>query len=110
MEKAPHRKEKITEVIAHTAAEWIEKEGGPQSMITVTKVEMSSDFQKATIFVTVFPDEKEEKAMEFLNRNLHEFRDYVKEKTRLARVPWFSFSRDGGEKSRQRIDEISRNL
>jgi ribosome-binding factor A len=110
MEKAPHKKEKLTEVIAHTAAEWIEKESGPQSMITVTHVEVSSDFHKSTIFVTVFPDEKEKDALLFLERNLSEFRDVVKEKTRIARVPWFSFRLDDGEKSRQRIDEISRSL
>ena len=110
MESTPHRKKKITEVVAHAAAEWIKNEGGPQSLITVTNVTMSSDFQNATIFVTVFPDDKEKKAMEFLDRNLHEFRDYVKSNTRLARLPWFSFSQDIGEKSRQRIDEISQNL
>ncbi|HMO78664.1 MAG TPA: ribosome-binding factor A [Candidatus Paceibacterota bacterium] len=103
----PHRKEKILEIITHSASEFIQKESNQNSMITVTRAELSSDFQKADIFVTVFPDDKEEKAIEFLKRNLNEFRDFVKSKTRLQHIPWFDFKIDQGEKKRQRIDELS---
>lgn len=105
-----HRKEKINEIIAHTAAEFIQSESNGNSMITVTNVGVSDDFQKATVFVTVFPEDQEIKAMEFLKRNLHEFRDFMKSNTRIQHLPWFDFEIDGGEKKRQRIEEISRNL
>jgi ribosome-binding factor A len=101
---------RITEIIQHAAADYIQRESNSNSMITVTNVALSPDFQKATIFVTVFPEDKEDPAIEFLRRNLHEFRDYLNEKTRLRNAPWLSFELDAGEKKRQRIDEISRNL
>ena len=110
MEENQHRKEKISGVIIEAAAEFIQRESNNNSMITATGVAISPDFQKATVFVTVFPEDKEIPAMEFLRRNLHEFRDYMKTKTRLQRLPWFDFELDAGEKKRQRIDEISRNL
>lgn len=105
-----HRKEKIVETIAHAAAEFIQSESNNNSMITVTDVNISDDFQKSTVFVTVFPEDFETPALDFLKRNLHEFRDFIKEKTRLQHIPWFNFQIDAGEKKRQRIEEISRDL
>lgn len=110
MSEHPHRKEKITAVVSHAASDFIERESNGKSLITVTNVMLSTDFQKATIFVTVFPDQEEEKALDFLKRNLNEFRDFVKRKTRLQYIPWFDFQIDDGEKSRQRIDEISKEI
>lgn len=105
-----HRKEKIIEVIGHAASDFIQRESNTNSLITVTEVQLAKDFQKAVIFVTVFPDEHEISALNFLKRNLGPFREFVKEKTRLQHIPWFDFAIDGGEKNRQRIDEISREL
>jgi ribosome-binding factor A len=105
-----HKKEKVSEIIGHAAAEFIQTESNRNSMITVTNVGISDDFQNAVVFVTVFPEDSETKALEFLRRNLHEFRDFIKSKTRIQHIPWFSFEIDGGEKKRQRIDEISRSL
>ena len=75
-----HRKEKISEILKQIAAEFIQKESNYDSMITITNANVSSDFQKATIFVTVFPEDKEESALSFLRRNLSEFRNFVKKK------------------------------
>ena len=104
------RKEKICEVVRLAAAEFVQIESNQNSMITVTSVELSKDFKNAVIFVTVFPEETEEKALAFLHRQLRFFRAFIKEKTRLQYIPWFDFQIDGGEKKRQRIEEISKNL
>jgi ribosome-binding factor A len=61
------------------------------------------------IFFTVLPEEKQEAVLEFAKRKRSEFRDYIKTKTRLGRIPTFDFEIDLGEKHRQKIDEISRN-
>jgi ribosome-binding factor A len=110
MEKDLGKQTRIQEMIQHSAAEYIQRESNSNSMITVTNVSISQDFQKCVIFVTVFPEDLEDKALEFLRRNLHELRDHVQDHTRIKHVPWFSFEIDAGEKKRQRIDEISRNL
>ena len=110
MPGSPHRKEKIGEVIAHAAAEFVQTESNRNSMITITSVGVSDDFQNATVFVTVFPEDQEQVALDFLHRKLRDFRDFIKKKTRLQRIPWFDFKVDGGEKKRQRIEEISQSL
>ncbi|HMP67407.1 MAG TPA: ribosome-binding factor A [Candidatus Paceibacterota bacterium] len=106
----PHRKEKILEILGHAAAEFILREANQNSMITVTSVRLSTDFQRADIFVTVFPEDSEEKAMDFLKRNLNEFREFVKSETRLQHIPWFNFLIDVGEKKRQRIDDLTKEI
>lgn len=109
-EEDKHKKEKVVEVLSHAAAEFIQRESNRNSLITVTNVALSSDFQKSTIFVTIFPENQENAGMDFLTRNLGEFRIFVKQKTRLRNIPWFDFKLDDGEKSRQRVEEISQKL
>jgi ribosome-binding factor A len=104
------KKIRISELIQHATADFVQRESNSNSMITVTSVGVSSDFQKATIFVTVFPEDQEEQALDFLRRNIGELKDYLQDNTRLRNIPWLSFEVDAGEKKRRRIDEISQNL
>ena len=73
-------------------------------MITVTRVEASRIANRATIYYTVLPENKEDAATDFLKRNRSDFRAYVKYNARLMRVPFFDFEIDRGEKARQKID------
>ena len=101
-----HRKEKLIEQIHHCASEFTQKESNQKSMITITRVELSSDSKKAIVLFTVLPENQEKAALDFLKRNLREFRHYVNQNTKIGQVPWFDFEIDQGEKSRQKIDTI----
>ena len=72
--------------------------------MTVTYVEVSRDEKRATIFFTVFPDKFQKTALEFAKRKRSQFREFVKENSRLGRVPRIDFEIDLGEKNRQKID------
>ena len=50
--------EKKQEAVRMAAAEFLVREASPQSLITVTRAELSSDAKRANIFITVFPDRK----------------------------------------------------
>lgn len=102
--------EKIREVIRELAAEFFSRTSNRQSLITVTNVELLSRGGKAEILVTVMPEAMEEQAIEFTNRQLSDFREYVKEHSRIARIPYFEVKIDIGEKNRQKIDEIGKSL
>lgn len=106
MQENSHRKEKIIEVIHKAASEFIQRESNRDSMITVTRIELSSDLKKAIVLVTAFPEHKEEAAIDFLKRNRGEFRHFVNKNTKIQQMPWFDFEIDQGEKSRQKIDKI----
>lgn len=104
------RSQKSTDEIRRLVSDFIEIESNKNSLITVTKVELSADFKKAVIFVTVFPEHFEKGALDFLKRQRGEMRDYLKKKGRLANIPFLDVSIDEGEKSRQRLDEISKEI
>lgn len=103
-------KEKTAEEIQKLASKFVETESNRNSLITVTSVHLTKDFKKAIIFVTVFPEKEEEAAVNFLKRQRSEFRHFVKKNSRIGRIPFFDFEIDKGEKSRQRIEEISQSV
>lgn len=104
------RDEKLKELIRETAAEFLQRESNYTSLITVTSVSVSDRGRRATIFITVLPEDKEEGALGLAKRKRGEFREFFSEKARVRALPFFDFAIDKGEKNRQHIDEISRNI
>lgn len=102
-----NKNEKTLSICQQLAAEFLEREGNGQSIITVTNATISNDRKYATIFFTVLPTEMEKAALNFAKRQRSNFRKYVGEHSRLGKLPFFDFAIDEGEKHRQRIDELS---
>ncbi len=100
------RSEKITNHIKELAAMFIEKEAGPTSLITVTRVLLSPDNKKASIMISVLPRDKEDAAFGFVRRNLGELRKYISKGLKVNPVPFLDVKIDEGEKNRQKIDEL----
>lgn len=104
------RDEKLKQLIRELAAEFFSRTSNRQSLITVTDVETYARGSRAKILVTVLPTEAEEGAISFMHRQLTDFREFVMERARLMRVPYFEVGLDKGEKNRQRLDVVSKNL
>lgn len=101
------RQDKVSELLRELCAEFISREAGRQSLITVTRVTVSRDLKNATMYISVFPEKSEEHALNFCKRKLSELRDYVKPKLHMKSIPYFDCELDLGEKNRQNIDRIS---
>lgn len=101
------RNESMKERIREAAAEFLSRESNGLSLITVTGARVDERGQKATIFITVLPDTAENQALQFANRNKHEFGVFLLKKVRGMRIPQTEFVLDRGEKMRQRLDELS---
>ena len=102
--------DKIKEIIRELAADFFSRESNRTSLITVTDVELLSKGGRANILMTVMPESAEEAALDFAQRQLIDFKKFVQDHSRIARVPFFEIKIDKGEKNRQRIDEIEKNL
>lgn len=100
---------KAEELVRHLAAEFLQTESNRSSMITVTKVSLSPDESYAKVFITVFPEDKQKDAIEFAKRRAADFRDYIKKKARLRKIPLVEFLPDLGEAHRLQIDALSDN-
>lgn len=101
---------RIEKIITEAASRYIANEASRESLITVTRVLPSKDFKTMDIFVTVLPEGLEVKVMSYLKRHRSDFKEFVRNTTALRRIPFFEFKIDAGEKHRQKIDEISRDL
>jgi ribosome-binding factor A len=102
-----NRHEKMEEALREVVAEFLVREAGPQSLITVTRVILNDDGSKAQALITVLPDSREEEALNFANRQRSDLRAFFEKRVRGMRLPHIEFIIDRGEKNRQRLDELS---
>ncbi len=98
---------RLTEALREAAAEFLSREAGRQSLITVTGVRLSENGKRADILITVFPDAEEGSALSFANRKRSDFVDFFKSRVKGGLPPRIEFMIDRGEKNRQRLDELS---
>jgi ribosome-binding factor A len=91
----------------HLAAEFLQHEANRSSLITVTGIRHTDRFTKATILLSVFPEDKQEEALDFAKRKRTEFKEFIKNHAKMRAIPFVDFEIDLGEKNRQRIEELS---
>jgi ribosome-binding factor A len=102
------KQEKVISLIMAMASEFINREASKKVLITVTGADISPNLHDSTIYITVFPEDKEKDSMDFLKRKRSDLREFVRSHSKLRVLPVFDFEIDLGEKNRQRIDELSR--
>jgi ribosome-binding factor A len=102
-----HFAEKLSQELQQRAALFLQRESNGQSLITVTRCDLTDNQKYATIFISVLPVEKEDTAIEFVRRQRRDFLEYIRKETKIGRLPTINFELDMGEKNRQRIDELS---
>jgi len=100
------RHERIIEILHDMAARFLLLEGNNSSLLTITNVVLTKDGKRATIFFTVFPESYEKTALEFAKRKRSEFKQFVRDNSRLGMIPQLDFAIDAGEKNRQKIDNL----
>jgi ribosome-binding factor A len=102
--------DRMKEVIRELASEWLARESNRTSLITITEVHLEARGSRAKILVTVLPENQEAAVIDFLTRRLSDLRNYISDHARMMRTPFFEVALDIGEKNRQRIDEIEREV
>ena len=102
------RNEKMANLIKELGAQFLGRESNNTSLITVTSATVSPDTKRGTIFITVFPEEKEHDALDFAKRKRGELREYLKKNMKIKIIPFIDIEIDLGEKNMQKIDELLR--
>lgn len=103
------RNEKVANQIKELTARFLGQENNRTSLITVTSATASPDLKRATIFITVLPEDKERSALDFVKRKRKGLRDFLKKNMPIKTIPFVDIEIDLGEKNRQKIDELLRN-
>lgn len=104
------RDQRALSILLEAAGRYIAREAGRNTLITPTRAVMSKDGKGATIYVSVYPEGQDDHAINFLMRHKDLFRNDLKKTTRLARLPYIRFEIDAGERARQHLDDISKDL
>lgn len=104
------RNERAVSILLERVGAYIAREAGRETLITPTRATFSKDRKNATIFVSVFPEAQEGKALEFLMRHKDIFRNELKKTTRFVRLPFIWFELDKGERARQRFEEATKDI
>lgn len=89
-----HGHARSLEAIRAAAAEFLARESNGQSLITVTRVDLSGDGTHAVVFLSVLPVEKAKAVFDFANRKRSELREYLKDRTIMGRLPRVEFALD----------------
>lgn len=90
--------ERAAEIVAREAAQFIAREAGSESLITVIRAQSVAHGDRIMVFVSVFPVEKAHAALDFLTRKREAFSNHLKQHARL-RLPRVDFMLDNGEQS-----------
>ncbi|HUX81066.1 MAG TPA: ribosome-binding factor A [Candidatus Paceibacterota bacterium] len=88
------RKGRVTEIISREAAQFIAREAGGDSLITVIRAESASHGDRVLVFVSIFPEEKIPAALAFLERHREAFSNHLKSHARLRPLPRIDFLLD----------------
>src|SRR3989344_1407078 len=102
------RNKKVANLIRELAASFLAKEDNKTSLITITSATVSPDLKRATVYMTVLPENKERLALEFVKRKRGSLREFLKKNMTTKVVPFLDVAVDLGEKNRQKIDELLR--
>jgi len=101
---------KIEGILKEAAATFVLHEANTDPMITITRVDISPDLKKTLIFFTTIPEDRQADAEIFLKRSAGHFRQYLKRNVALKRIPHIEFMLDAGERHRQNIDIVMREI
>jgi ribosome-binding factor A len=101
---------KVVLLVQELAAKFIQQEANTNPLITVTSANASPDFKNVTIFFTTIPDDKQEDALVFLKRSGSAMRTYIKKNMHMKVIPHLDFAIDYGERHRQHIDTLVRDI
>ncbi len=83
--------ERLIALLQRLTAEFLNRESGKQSLITVTDFNLSTDHRRGMIKISVLPESMGESALLFAKRRRHSLRDYIKKNARLGRIPHLDF-------------------
>ena len=75
-------------------------------LVSITACTVSGNVRSARVFITVYPENAEEKALLAIHELQKELRDFLKKGTRMKTIPDVRFIIDKGEQQREKISKL----
>ena len=108
----PLRLNQVNELIRTTVAEIIAREVELPlgSFVTVVKVDTTRDLRYARVFVSVFPEKRFGKTLEFLRKRLYLIQGALNKKLHMKPLPRLEFVADKTEAEADKIEKLLKEL
>ena len=100
------RKGRTASLLKEIVSSFIKLKINLEAIVTVMRVEMTTDLRLAKVFISVFPGEKEREFLAALKRKDREFKNFMKDKIKVRILPSVTFEADKSWKLEQRIKEL----
>ncbi len=107
-----HRLEKINELIRLELGKIFlsEEEFGQGVLVTILKVDTAEDLKTASVYLSIFPENKREPVMKKLNSDLSELWYQLMKKLNMHPVPKMRFILNTDEDEGQKIEGIIQDM
>jgi len=79
-------------------------------LVTVTRIETSSNLIESKIYVSVMPEEKTSKVFQILNRQVYELQQKLNQRLQMRPIPRIKFIEEKETKEAGKIEEILERL
>jgi len=103
---------KVNELIRTSIAEIIsrEVEMPPGVFVTVTRVDTTADLRYARVFVSVFPEKKFGKTMEYFEKKIYIIQGALNKRLQMKPLPRIEFMKDKTEAEADKIEKLLKEL
>jgi ribosome-binding factor A len=99
------RQERASALLRNIVSTFIKKRMDDRILVSIMRVEITNDLERANIFISVFPEEKEKEILNALKRLRTELREYLKTQLKTF-LPFISFEIDKQIKIERKINEL----
>ena len=106
-----YKKEKLESLYQEIVSKFLLREASiPGVLFALTKVEISENLNRLTVYISIWPDDKEKNMLEFFEKLKGSLRAHVGDKINPKFIPEIIFKIDDSEKKRMEIERIFKKI
>jgi ribosome-binding factor A len=82
----------------------------PGILLTITRVESSSNLIEAKVYISILPEDKSEEVQDFLKRKIYFIQQILNKRLKIRPVPKIIFIRESKTAEASKIDKLLREI
>ena len=109
---ASQRIQRVNQLIKRELSQLLLREANfpKNTLVTITKVDTSSNFIEGRVFISAVPKKDIKKVLEILNRQVYDFQQKINRRLKMRPVPRIKFLEDKETAEAGRIEELLEEL
>ncbi len=105
------RIQKVNELLKREIGNILSRElDFPNILVTVTRIDTSSNLIQTKVYVSVLPEKEEEKIFNYLNQNIYFLQQILNKRMKIRPVPKIIFEKERETQKAGEIEEILESI